>query len=736
MATWLLGSALCLIGMAPVAQALRRDQNTAEDALSAADSEPFRVYASSFNAGNNKYEPPSSAEALLQALTAGHESENGAAAADLVIMGFQEYLDNGLAVGEEIRSSYLWQELSKKRIADIKMRVVELQAVPEHVSKAKDALRSELQSFHNKLSASLSKFQSEFGSASKADGAAFRENIVKESVLTDLAASSRKLHGELKEQVEGTLAEHKTMGATAKDKQFGSLYSKAEILAAEAEAYPEAKWIQEAMVPIREWTSSVSQELEGLRSAFPNLAYSTGAERSWRHLVQGSNNMMSAAEDRLQRDGQSQKDDWKRSIDKYVGAIKDAVGNMEGPPTSAILKDVDDINKALARLDSDLGHYVGNGIKDISSAVASETMVQSGQIATRLTTWNRATNRSIDDLLMPGNAEFLDARDIVEVPFQPLVYESGYRCQFGKHFNTMLYVYSNPWSGWKVSPESYASQSCKGEPSGMGCTIDNNEGYECGKVVNLMAFRAVKGDKSLKICALNTHMSYAGKADSRAEMILAAVQEAKKAQCEAVVFVGDVNTRLHCFDEDAPIPSTPFYADDNGRTSLLNVVDTFKDGFKGLPKNVVLVDELRNMLQQKELTCLEKSGDKKKYPSGWKVARSRGLADSGIVEAGVPEFDPTYKVGSPNDAYSQPKGWFHCDYDLHSHMEGLHGETSEPSCFFNNDKKPKHNPAYTDRILLWSKGVEHRTTEYTARPISHTFGSDHVPVVAQVEFEV
>merc|ERR1719436_1057020 len=90
-----------------------------------------------------------------------------------------------------------------------------------------------------------------------------------------------------------------------------------------------------------------------------------------------------------------------------------------------------------------------------------------------------------------------------------------------------------------------------------------------------------------------------------------------------------------------------------------------------------------------------------------------------------PAFPPTYKLNDPQKLQAQSESvkvtdkWFHCN--RHDPYE---------SCFINPDKKPKHNPAWTDRILV--KANKFVTNEYSRRMISPKFGSDHAPVVARV----
>ncbi|CAK0841888.1 unnamed protein product [Prorocentrum cordatum] len=162
--------------------------------------------------------------------------------------------------------------------------------------------------------------------------------------------------------------------------------------------------------------------------------------------------------------------------------------------------------------------------------------------------WSADIVADVDDLLPEPELSF--EVDDMDVMFEPVTFDSGLRCSAGSHYDTVLYTFVNPWSEWKIVPEPYSSGTCKHFEEDYertsGCSIDNNARMECGKVVNLLRFKATRADATLRYCALNTHMSFSGTAEERLRILEAAMDETKAAKCDSVIFVGDFNTRLHC----------------------------------------------------------------------------------------------------------------------------------------------------------------------------------------------
>lgn len=280
-----------------------------------------------------------------------------------------------------------------------------------------------------------------------------------------------------------------------------------------------------------------------------------------------------------------------------------------------------------------------------------------------------------------------------------------------------------------INAEEFHSEKCvkRASPSqeNLGCNINNIDGMECGKVVNLMVFRAEKGDTSLRLCGLNTHMSFAGEAAQRMQYIADAMEQTNEAKCDAVFFMGDFNSRLHCeAEQKQELP--PFERKGSSESSFDYILDTFCTGDVCELRDSNL-DEVNQILNRDELECYELRSKKEagaKWGAGkkvkyWDVITTPNTVKSfGIQEAGVVGFAPTYKLkGADKIKQETPK---RCLKD-------------EPTCFINDSGKGKHNPAWTDRILMQSSSNVHFTTnEYSRRPISGEFGSDHVPVTARV----
>merc|ERR1719461_1342073 len=87
-----------------------------------------------------------------------------------------------------------------------------------------------------------------------------------------------------------------------------------------------------------------------------------------------------------------------------------------------------------------------------------------------------------------------------------------------------------------------------------------------------MVFKAQNGLTKLRLCALNTHMSFKGTARARSDLLKIAMDETKKAACDAVVFVGDFNTRMHCGARN-PLKLPAFENNTGGKTSFELMLD-------------------------------------------------------------------------------------------------------------------------------------------------------------------
>lgn len=313
-------------------------------------------------------------------------------------------------------------------------------------------------------------------------------------------------------------------------------------------------------------------------------------------------------------------------------------------------------------------------------------------------------------------------------------YSSGGRCELGGHLDTLMYVYSNPKSPWTFFAPRYFSARCQMRKSSSqenpGCNIDNSGTFECGKVVNLLkieARRQIDG-YTINLCAMNTHLSFAEQAAQRNKNLEEAMDESVAAGCDAVVFVGDFNSRLHCLDSEDSTGDVPAYefsdpSSSSFHTILRNVCSGPACETRGSTK-VYEWDELTSMLTAGgNFQCFEKPEDGGKK---WDLVETPSrLSSFNLREVALPPFPPTYKVSAPHPAYKKPDVWIDCSLA----GEGL--------CFVNSDGKGKHNPAWTDRILVSvsKAGLKWQPLEYSRRPASPTFGTDHTAVVARIAFK-
>eukprot|EP00929_Paragymnodinium_shiwhaense_P098549 TRINITY_DN60012_c1_g1_i2.p1 TRINITY_DN60012_c1_g1~~TRINITY_DN60012_c1_g1_i2.p1 ORF type:complete len:274 (-),score=33.84 TRINITY_DN60012_c1_g1_i2:58-879(-) len=259
---------------------------------------------------------------------------------------------------------------------------------------------------------------------------------------------------------------------------------------------------------------------------------------------------------------------------------------------------------------------------------------------------------------------------------------------------------------------------------------------ECGKVVNVMRFKVTlwtdhfhDPDNSTQatvtehLCLMNTHMSFRGKAEDRLKYIHDAMAETN--DCSSVIFVGDFNSRLQC-------GAQPLETEAGGReTPFEKILNEFCDG--GVVENCALNrasrtynadwDELRNIMSGSNFSC----NDGTRVKSGENMVAYHPFREA--EELG-PRFPFTYKWQTPT--VKGDTRWSRCL------------ETQPGICLANNPKaskkkgkkssqpddskhSAKHNPAWTDRILV--KGLP-ETSFYESRVIDPAFGSDHLPVVA------
>jgi len=570
----------------------------------------FRVFASTFNAGNKAFKERGRTrkrfDDLLSKITEGHGDS------DLVILGFQEFLDKDYGFAQLAKKA-LWKDLSENRQGAVNDELLGLAAAPVEVIGSRDDVEEHLEGADGRIAGAVAGF--------------------------------------------------------------------------------DASEVASALRPVRDWTDRTQRKVAEVLQRFPNLRWTDAGIRKSAAFTDGLRHV-----ERAQKKIEAKIDIMRR----LLTADGRGVAASRGSPR--LWGKVDD---TLAELQKDLSGDREKG--GWSPSVGDEARGLLRRPALRV------------------------RPDDVDTPFHPVVFSSGYRCTAGSHYNTVMYAFVNPWSNWSVAAEPWFSDTCIADSSrgSVGCSIDNNNGMECGKVVNLFRFRVSRGDVSFLYCALNTHMSFAGEAASRMRYLEAAAAEAKKAQCDSLVFVGDFNSRLHCEEGEDTSPveePVPAYADEgNSPSSLDHVLDLFNPGdgaykLGGSPHEDV--DELAHMLAHDEVRCLERTTEE---PDNWlfngkrvwerQAVQSR-VRQSGLFEAPV-GFAPTYKVGPRSKA--EKSEFYRCGAG-----EGL--------CYHNPSGKGKHNPAWTDRMLLQadSSKAEVEVLEYSRRVVSEEFGSDHVPVVGRL----
>jgi hypothetical protein len=312
-------------------------------------------------------------------------------------------------------------------------------------------------------------------------------------------------------------------------------------------------------------------------------------------------------------------------------------------------------------------------------------------------------------------------------------FSSGRICHLNNHYDTIQYVFLNPSSKWSLTLVDYSSKKCKkGSKESTGCSMNYNGKSECGKVVNLqkikVAEKGTKGKTITHLCLMNTHMSFKGKSSDRATNIAKSMAEAKRAKCDDVIFVGDFNSRLSCraVGDASKTPNNP---------SLKDVIKHFCDEKNLQNANECSLsrnqnenwDEMYQMLNNKDLSCFEK--EKSGFLCTSKTCKLKKLSNPvmkhGLSEVAIPSFPPSYK---------------HVNKKAMSDIQKKHGDDwvhcfgGEDVCIGNEDKKPKHNPAWTDRVLIkpGKKTKEWQNKLYERRPAPE-IKTDHAIVAARVD---
>jgi hypothetical protein len=724
---------------------MRRQSTHLNDISSGSNaSSPLRIHAVTYNAGNFNLRNAHFADDLIRAMLKGHESS------DIVLVGLQEYrLVEGSKweLAENMRRNHLWHDETKRNMGAIAKDMNAVAAPPENVRAAKDNMASKLKAVHEEIRAKYEGFRDHF----KDQKDKYLAELASSSHVKALAEEAGRVVKNLSQEEKRGKESYEKAKETLRHEQFGNISSAKDGILAAVDAFPNGERIHQMIDPIMKWTADGTQQMKATQAKYPNLQRTDRGEHDYK-TFKSAFVRLGAKEQELIHSSRRKLEDFRASVKEMHSKVVEAVSGVEDPISNKLLHDWRQIQSSIKTLSDDLA-----GMAQFDANVSRDVMhaAKAGNFKAKdaMEEWFKNTNEALNDLFSKERYE--GKPDGVDVLFEVQRYYSGTLCNSASRGDTLMFVFANPWSEWVITPVQYSSSRCQERKSkyydSKGCNIDNNKKKswgqsECGKVVNLMvwqATRAAKGEQT-RICVLNTHMSFDGSADQRAQYIAEAADEIKDARCDTAVFVGDFNTRLHCrLPDEGRVEHHPPYERCNRPTmsssclpdegsgggsksesSFQYIFDQFCKGEKcalrGNPK--ANYDEMASLLSSDHVSCFEGDGSGKpnKVPGAWQP--SGGLKHTGFFEpGGLPDFAPTYKV--EKRMHVRDPLWTRCfSWD-------------PQSCFHNEDKKGKHNPAWTDRVLVRSSGTQRvEALEYSRRPIdSSKYGSDHIPVVARLE---
>jgi len=323
--------------------------------------------------------------------------------------------------------------------------------------------------------------------------------------------------------------------------------------------------------------------------------------------------------------------------------------------------------------------------------------------------------------------------------------------------------------GWTIEKENLIlDKKWSAKVAEDGVIIDTNQHKygvrtECGKgfaIIKLKFTSLVDQKQILNVCAMVTHMSASGTAEYRAQQLDNSYHITREAGCGFTVFAGDFNSRLHCSvpQDDWKVPVCSLCKPSQGgdfsqdcirwkaaRTepnqestdsSMQYILAEFcpKDG-GGQTRcslrqgNKEQADELVQLLNNQFVECFEGKDAKDAFENeaDWKLENfvnphfELTFKSEGWQELDVPDFTPTYKVTGCSEN------------DVGAWKSKI---TDKNKCWHNEDRKGKHNPAWTDRILIaGKKHIQWRQGGYKAIQSTHSV-ADHLPVVGKVVLDV
>lgn len=679
--------------------------------LNASTGSPLRIFASTWNAGNADSMSAQDMTAALTTLVEGHGD------ADIVIVGLQEARENKYM--DAAFQKLLFAEESRKQTASILQELGQLLEVPPEVVQGKQRLTEKFREFHSGLSSELERYKKAFGPESDV----FTTHVAEHSQLLGTLRVAEPLRAESDTKIAQMLDTAQSSGSSD-EVQFQQLRSATDALLSTASAHPTKDSCREDMAPIQAWRENSLQAFQEVVRKYPNLVYKSRSQdflkvhekklgEHMRHIegfLLTNHNIakLHGDLDKIVRDAQESLEkkidhNQKHWVKKVTEKWQEIQRNLQ--ELKAMIGDSEIVETCKEKLSKDPLRSHGSFQEDVKRAQDYESM------------WNKGDTENLD-YLVKTDTPYLHHEDVV-VGSESTVFKAQWHC-IGRG-DCSMHVFVNPWSGWHIDSATTESTSFN---------IDQSVKNECGKAVNVRVLRATRGKDVLNICALNTHQSFARSAFDRMGNLEEAMMRLEDKGCNAVVFVGDFNTRLHCASPAQDYDGVPLFdqggSEDDKDHAFTQIISQFCDGDvctlmdkEGGPEGNGLIDEMNQFINEDKVRCYEETGKSKEK---WELrVYANDLKRYGLREVDHPSFAPTYKLAEKKDNMKKyEKYGYKCLPE------------DEAQCLVNKSGKKSHNPAWTDRVIVKTTGARIRTTMYARR--SQNLGvSDHANVAARLE---
>lgn len=725
-----------------------------------ADAPPLKVLASTFNAGNRKYSKASDADDTIPTLVKDHEE------ADLVILGLQEYLDTAYdrsEVSERVRKNFLWQHPRFQKNFEV-LQNRSRRAAPPAVVDARDAILRKFEAFQHRIAAEVQGLKDSFGGGNHS----FLSTVAAEDPATAFTQASVPASRAAQDTIAAMLRSYEESKATAPQRQFGALSERLNALQSAVGEF-DVQSYKEHFDQIHQWGRSMEDEHRRFLQQHPNLQFTDHGRTQHERFVHGFQHVPGAAHSSLDSGLGSILDAAKQ----FQGRVEDTAAKVSEQVVSDTIAKWKAVLNDIEKLDTDVAAIQGSEAvrNQVSSAVASQVLSLSESIEGLLSRWKDDVQTHVSAVGQLSHFDLTHAE--LEIPVVSEVFTSDSalqnrkdQCHLFSHYNTDLRVYASPWSPWRLNRHSIVQYSIdfNGEVSGFADSIKNGQ---CGKGTNVIKFQleAHTGHR-MNMCVLNSHQSFKFPFHHRLSNLDDAMRSlrgenstsgktlwsARNLDCHAVVFAADFNSRLLCRPDEVDeanslsaaarqVPLADVSVD--GRSSFQNIRAAFTNEHNAWAlssSELKHADELTHMLEKETLACFEKD---KGSDDGWQlkdnVANPLFHVRHRLREADKADFAPTYKLAKMSEYKGKGKkklplsAWNMC-------------YPQENYCLLNEDQDFKHNPGWTDRILVQDSDlISVHTTQYSRRPFTSELCdvnkkrpkpcSDHAPVVAMLSLE-